>query len=104
MATTPKKPTDHKKPLTAAQRRAREASSGQWYAGELNGQILRLSHPQTWRSSAMEALNRGDMVTWASKVLHPDDMEAFRAADPNSLELAELITAGTEYFGADSGE
>lgn len=106
MATVPstaKKPSDRKRP-TANQRRQAEESAQQFAPIELNGEVIRVAHPQTWRASSMASLNGGDIFGWGDKNVHPDDRKAFRNADPTFGEVREFIEAANEYFGSDQGE
>lgn len=96
-----KKPSDRKP--TAAQRRKAE-QGGVYRSVELNGYDIRFTHPKSWRASAMDLLNAGNMNGWASKVVHPEDVAKFKEADPNGGELGEAIANVHTLFGAEEGE
>lgn len=99
-----KRPTDRNKPLTAAQRRKAEESAGKWFAAEVGGHTVRVSNPKTWRASTMAQVNRGDILGFAQKVMHPDDYQVFVDVDPTLEETGALVADTYRYFGADRGE
>jgi len=53
-----------------------------------------------WRSSALRALNRGDMDGFMELVLHEDDYETYEELDPDT----EKIGAFAQKVGEESGE
>ncbi|MEV4739791.1 hypothetical protein [Streptomyces sp. NPDC049555] len=74
---------------------------------ELAGYPVRALVSQQWRASHLRALNAGDLDRFAEGVLHPDDVDAWYAADPTQDEIGawvrEVAEAGGEALGKSSG-
>ncbi|GGX63192.1 hypothetical protein [Streptomyces hiroshimensis] len=71
---------------------------------ELAGYPVRALVSQRWRASHLRALNAGDLDRFAEGVLHPDDVDAWYAADPTQDEIGDWVRAVAEASGEALGK
>ncbi|MBL1098920.1 hypothetical protein [Streptomyces coffeae] len=61
--------------------------------GVLCGQELEVLPVSKWRSSTMNALQNGDLESWAHAALTPEGYETWQEIDPTMEEIAEFFTS-----------
>ncbi|MCQ6554792.1 hypothetical protein NPS70_16525 [Streptomyces sp. C10-9-1] len=85
---------------TPAEREATET----YGTADLAGETLRVKPVGQWRPSYLRALRQGDYDTWATGVLHEEDVIKFVEADATFDEINEFTAAAMETTGETPGK
>ncbi|MEU2413952.1 hypothetical protein ABZ736_21670 [Streptomyces sp. NPDC013099] len=68
--------------------------------GTLCGQEVEMLPLADWRSSAMKALQEGDLDTWAEHCLTDDGLDVWEDNDPTFREIGEFFASFSDEMAA----